>query len=157
MWILSSVYISISYYQQNIIDDTVFSKIFKQSGLPCAKTVLFCQKYGNNLGNKRFIWKEIESESNATERNEVFNQSNLNSRSTFLEDISTKLRKWCLWLCQNKITSGQFHSMCRDMTGDDSVADNSISKEVDDWVRIILRDLRKMIEKQKDLLKITSA
>ena len=71
MWILSIVYISISYYQQNIIDDTVFSKIFKQSGLPCAKTVLFCQEYGNNLGNKRFIWKEIESESNTTERNEV--------------------------------------------------------------------------------------
>ena len=47
--------------------------------------------------------------------------------------------------------------MCRDMTGDDSVADNSISKEVDDCVTIILRDLRKMIEKQKDLLKITSA
>ena len=44
----------------------------------------------------------------------------------------------CL-IMSEKITPGQSCSMYRVLTGDDSAADNHILKEIDDWMRIIIK------------------
>ena len=55
----------------------------EQNGLPLTKTVFFCQKFGNNLGNTYFILKEVGSiKTNATERNKVIQSLHLNLRSS---------------------------------------------------------------------------
>ena len=56
----------------------------------------------------------------------------------FLQGHKHKAKEMMSLIISEKITPGQFHPMYRELTGDGSVADTHISKEVEDQMRIIL-------------------
>ena len=89
----------------------------KQNDLPRTKTALFWQEYGNNLGNTYFICKAIDSESNATERNEVIQSIKSKLPKYFSRGYKRKAKEMMSLIISEKITPGQFCSMWRELAG----------------------------------------
>ena len=116
-----------------------FIKKLKTLGLEVPGVVLFCHHYGPANGNIYLIWKEGIKEY-LTLRQNLIDRVVGELPKYFSRSHKQRVKVLTNLIMQDKISTAQFRALYRELTGDESVADNAVSKSVDERTRLILKN-----------------
>ena len=115
-------------------------KHLKKKGLPFPNIVLFSCAFGPVVsGNICSVWEEDLSDEHYTERLKTINYTVERLLKHFSHSHKRTARETMELIMEDKISPAQYCAVYCELTGNESVSDNQISKEIDERYKLILK------------------
>ena len=115
-------------------------KHLKKKGLPFPNLVLFSCAFGPVVsGNICSVWEEDLSDEHYTERLKTINYTVERLLKHFSHSHKRTARETMELIMEDKISPAQYCAIYCELTGNESVSDNQISKEIDERYKLILK------------------
>ena len=115
-------------------------KHIKEKGLPFPNIVLFSCAFGPAVsGNIYYVWKEDLSDERHTEQLKIINSTVERLLKYFSRSHKRRATEATELIMEDKISPAQYRAIYHKLTGDESVSDNQISKEIDERYKLILK------------------
>ena len=117
-------------------------KKLKENGISSENTISFSQHYAGAKGNVYFIWKEDSiSDNNLSLRNELIENLVRSLRKYFSRGSKQRMKTLTENLMLENISCAEFRVIYAELTGDQSVCETKITKEVDEPLKTIMHNL----------------
>ena len=114
-------------------------------GLGFSNVILMVVRYGPACGNSYFLWREDKCPEQLTNRQLVIDSINSSLPKYFSRSHKIRVREATNLVMQDKISSSQFRILFSELTGDQAVADNTIAKNMDDRIKLLLKTVDESI------------
>ena len=115
-------------------------KHIKEKGLPFPNIVFFSCALGPAVsGNIYYIWKEDLSDERDTESVKTINSTVECLPKYFSRSHKRRAREAMELIMEDKISQAQYCTIYCELTGDESVSDNQISKNIDERYKLVLK------------------